>query len=161
MRRIIPYIIIGLLLLAFYVWRYRIPPTIEPLGIRVQTENGLVEVTDLHEGPILLNFYASWCGPCMREIPDLNNAHQKGLFTVVGVTDDDPAILAKTIERYGIEYPAYRLESSIKDYGVYTIPTTYLINEKGEVVESMTDPRDWDSEEFMNKAASWLSKEGY
>ena len=157
MKRIVPYIIIGLLLLGFYIWRYRIPPTIEPLGIKVQTEQGLIEVTELHKGPILLNFYASWCGPCMREIPDLNNAHQKGLFTVVGVTDDPPEILTRTIERYGIEYPAYQLESKLKDYGVYTIPTTYLIDENGVMIESMTDPRDWDSEEFLNKVELWLS----
>ena len=116
-----------------------------------------MEVTELHEGPILLNFYASWCGPCMQEIPDLNKAHQIGLFTVVGVTDDTPDILARTIDRYGIAYPAYQLESKLKDYGVYTIPTTYLIDNNGVVVESMTDPRDWDSEEFMNKVKTWLS----
>lgn len=142
----------------FYIWRYRIPPSIEPIEIEVITDSGMKDVLSMHDGPVLLNFYASWCGPCMREIPDLNNANAEGLFTVIGVTDDTQEIIKNTRNRFKVQYPLYKLDKPLKEYGVYTIPTTYLISAEGEILESYTDPRDWDSDTFLNKAKAQLSK---
>lgn len=158
MKNLAFYLLIGLVLIAFYVWRYRIPPSIEFPEVNVQTQNGLQPLESLAEGPVLINFYASWCGPCMNEMPSLNQAHRSGVFTVIAVTDDTPDRIAKVREHYKLDFPLYQLENSLKDYGVYTIPTSYLLNENGNVVASMTNPENWHSDEFLNKARTWLSK---
>lgn len=157
MRRIIPYLLVGILLLGFYYWRYRVPPGIEPIDIKVQTAQGLQSLIELHDGPLLINFYASWCGPCRREMPDLIAANDQGLFSVIGVTDDDLNRIQWIRDEYQIDFPLYQLENDLRDYGVYTIPTTYLIDQNGHVVASMTDPQEWNSEEFLNKVKLWLS----
>lgn len=158
MKKLAPYLLIGLAFLAFYVWRYRIPPSIEFPEVKVQTSEGLRSLHELAEGPVLINFYASWCGPCMNEMPSLNQAHNSGVFKVIGVTDDTPDRIAKVSEHFNLDFPLYELEKSLKDYGVYTIPTSYLLDENGDVVASMTNPEKWHSDEFLNKARTWLSK---
>ncbi|WP_306642653.1 TlpA family protein disulfide reductase [Sanyastnella coralliicola] len=157
MKRIFPYLLIGLVLLGFYYWRYKVPPSMDTAQINVKVSEQVKSVIELHDGPILVNFYASWCGPCMREMPSLQKAHDKGLFTVVCVTDDNPQLIEQVRNKFDLTFPMYQLDNSLKSYSIYTIPTTYLLNEDGEVVASMTDPREWDSEDFMNKAKDWLS----
>ena len=157
MKRIFPYLLIGLVLLGFYYWRYKVPPNMDSAQINVKENEQVQSVIELHDGPMLINFYASWCGPCMREMPSLQKAHDEGLFTVICVTDDNPELIEQVRNKFDLTFPMYQLDNSLKSYGIYTIPTTYLLNEEGEIVASMTDPREWDSEDFMNKAKDWLS----
>lgn len=144
----------------FYFWRYKVPPSIDYSEIRVELEDGrLTALSDLHDGPLLVNFYASWCGPCMSEMQSLQRAHEQGRFTVIGLTDDPIEKVEAVRAHYKLSFPLHRLSGSLKDQGIYSIPTTYLLGSDGEVLESMIGPQEWDSEEFMNKAALRLSKE--
>lgn len=145
---------------AVWFWYYRVPPKLEMNAIAVISVQGdTVAVSRLHDGALLVNFYASWCGHCLSELPALQRAHELGVYTVVGVTDDSDAQIAAIRERYGIHFPLYRLEHSIRHYGVISLPTSYLINDQGEVVSSITGTRQWDSDTFMNKMKALLSKQ--
>lgn len=138
-------------------WYYRVPPTIESAELKVETSSGIRALTELEKGALLVNFYASWCGPCMQEIPALMRANALGNFKVVGVTDDAPSAIAKLAQRYSVNYPLYRLDRTMKDYGVHSIPTTYLINAQGEVVLSINGVREWDSPDFQKTAIELLT----
>lgn len=143
---------------GLYYWRYRIPPNLEHTEIKVENASGgFSAVTDLYDGPILVNFYASWCGHCMQELPVLNKAHSKGQFTVVGVTDDSADKIEAVQNRYSVGFPLLKLENKIKDYGVYSLPTSFLFDANGALLLSKTGPHDWDSEDFMNKVSDLLS----
>lgn len=144
----------------FYFWRYKVPPSIQHNEIKIELENGsLQSLSDLHEGPLLVNFYASWCGPCMKEMESLQRAHDQEQFTVIGLTDDPFEKIEAVRAHYKLSFPLYKLSGSLKDEGIYSIPTSYLIGSDGEVLESMIGPQEWDSDKFMNKAALRLSKE--
>ncbi|MGF1565147.1 MAG: TlpA family protein disulfide reductase [Flavobacteriales bacterium] len=138
-------------------WHYRVPPSLESTEIMVETPSGIRALNELEEGALLVNFYASWCGPCMQEIPVLKRANALGNFKVVGVTDDASEAIAEVAQRFGVSYPLYRLDRTLDDYGVHSIPTSYLINAEGEVVLSINGVREWDSPEFQRTALELLS----
>jgi thiol-disulfide isomerase/thioredoxin len=156
-RSFLSYLLVFAVVGGGLYWYYRVPPSLESTEIMVETPSGIRALNELEEGALLVNFYASWCGPCMQEIPALMRANAMGNFKVVGVTDDAPEALAKVAQRFGVSYPLYRLDRTLDDYGVHSIPTSYLINADGEVVLSINGVREWDSPEFQRTALEVLA----
>lgn len=113
---------------------------------------------------ILLNFWATWCGPCKAEMPSLNNLYKslkdKG-FIVVGVSVDTSEKPVRTfINDNGITFPALMdsdREVSFDLFGVIGLPTSYLIDKNGIVVEKFMGEREWDSPSMKNKILKLLN----
>lgn len=156
MKKLFPWLLIGLLIGGFYYYRYRIAPSIEIPEINViDAEGNVVLLSSLHEGPLLLNFYASWCGPCMNEMPDLQKASlMNESVTIIGLTDDSVEKIARIREQKGLTFPIYQLDQSLKDYGVFTIPTTFIYGPKNEFLLDYIGPRNWADPEILSNAAS-------
>jgi thiol-disulfide isomerase/thioredoxin len=93
----------------------------------------------------LLVFWASWCGPCLREIPVLIQLHEKfrdRSFQVVSINVDNPDALAKAKDlaaRFGINYPTLiGSEGTMKQFGgVQALPTSFLIGKDGRIREKL------------------------
>jgi cytochrome c biogenesis protein CcmG/thiol:disulfide interchange protein DsbE len=99
-----------------------------------------VALEALRGKPVVLNFFASWCGPCVREMPALQamSERYRGKAHFVGVTFNDRREAAKdVIERTGVNYPAaFDPESNVAvDYVVRVMPTTFFIGPDGNLVE--------------------------
>ena len=92
---------------------------------------------------VLINFWATWCGPCRAEIPDLASLYTQyrgqGL-EVLGFTVDSGSAGEVTpyVHSFGINYPVY-LADSVRDqfYSEPGIPMTIVVNRKGQVVEKL------------------------
>jgi cytochrome c biogenesis protein CcmG, thiol:disulfide interchange protein DsbE len=89
---------------------------------------------------VILNFWASWCGPCRDEVPRLEAAwkrlHSKGLV-VLGIDYDDLSGDARSfMRRYGMTYPAVHdgRKKTVAAYGVTGVPETYFVNRQGKLV---------------------------
>ena len=90
--------------------------------------------------PMVVNFWASWCPPCIAEMPEFEEVHQDRRDEVrfVGLnTQDDLARAEELVEQTGVTYdlgldPEGEL---FRDFEVVSMPSTYLVNEAGAVVE--------------------------
>jgi cytochrome c biogenesis protein CcmG/thiol:disulfide interchange protein DsbE len=108
---------------------------------RLRTLTGSPVNTARYRGrPYVVSFWASWCGPCRKEMPLLNEAYGKraGDLPMVGVTFQDPESESKQfVSKYGIDFPiapddGYRIA---KAFGVINVPTTFFVGADGKVVE--------------------------
>jgi cytochrome c biogenesis protein CcmG/thiol:disulfide interchange protein DsbE len=87
---------------------------------------------------VVLNFWASWCGPCQDEAPVLNEIARRyaGDVTVVGVDTTDPVSDGRAFaERYGLSFPLVHDQGGLgQDWGLTGLPETFLIAPDGDVV---------------------------
>jgi len=114
-----------------------------------------VTLADSHGKVILLNFWATWCGPCRAELYDLIDlqAKYKDRFQILSliVDDDDSATIQAVVEKYGINYPVALAPNEIRmQYGgIAALPTSFVLDTEGRIVqkhEGLRDPRLYETE---------------
>jgi cytochrome c biogenesis protein CcmG/thiol:disulfide interchange protein DsbE len=106
-------------------------------------EGKTVKLSDYKGKIIIIDFWATWCPPCRKGIPDLielQKAYSKDLV-IVGISLDQERTLKDLkpfIENYGINYPVVLgNEKVVKDYGgVNAIPTSFIVDQKGFIIDS-------------------------
>jgi cytochrome c biogenesis protein CcmG, thiol:disulfide interchange protein DsbE len=116
---------------------------------------GASHLADLHGKVVVLNFWASWCPPCVEETPSLNRlqreiAAQGGVVLGVSV-DEDPAAYDKFLQDNHVVFPTYRdpTKKTAADYGTSMFPETYLIDREGRLARKIVGPQNWQSPEVM------------
>ena len=103
---------------------------------------------------IFLNFWATWCPPCIAEMPSINNlyselADDEDIVFVMLSLDENPEVAKAFIERKEFNLPIYFPASGRP--GVYNstaIPTTYVISPKGEIVMQKRGMANYDTDSF-------------
>ncbi|MBN1102968.1 MAG: TlpA family protein disulfide reductase [Deltaproteobacteria bacterium] len=122
-----------------------------------------VVLQDLRGRYVLIDFWATWCPPCLQSIPELVELHRKyrdqGLV-VLGISLDDPRrvdnpSLVAFMEKYRIEYPVLRgTESMVRAYAGaegMAIPTMVFVNRDGRIVEKIVGFMPGRVETFIKK----------
>ena len=95
---------------------------------------------------VLINFWATWCGPCRMEIPEFNELHksyhEKGL-EILGISvSDNKKQLKNFTKSFAVDYPllygsSRDMNNIMKDYGgVYAVPSSFLIGKEGSIIWS-------------------------
>ncbi len=115
-------------------------------------EGRLVTLMDKRGRVVLMNFWATWCPPCIREMPSLDRLQarfDKSVFEVVLISEDrDPSVIEPFYERLRLENlagyhdPYSRLS---RELGVPGLPTTILIDRNGNEVGRVLGSAEWDS----------------
>jgi thiol-disulfide isomerase/thioredoxin len=99
-----------------------------------------VRLGDYRGRVVLLNFWATWCGPCLEEIPTFvawQKSFGAGTLQVIGVSmDDDAAPVRRFLKKTPLDYPVVMGDVALaKEYGgILGLPATYLIDAHGRIV---------------------------
>jgi thiol-disulfide isomerase/thioredoxin len=122
--------------------------------------NGLVgsagKLSAFRGKPLLINVWASWCGPCRDEMGSLERLSRRyggKAFNVVGIsTDDDHAAAAKFVKVSGVSFPNYIDRNLVLEnmLGANRLPLTVLVDGEGRVIKKISGSRAWDSPEAIN-----------
>jgi thiol-disulfide isomerase/thioredoxin len=137
-----------------FSWREM--PSPAPLAAFEDARGESVTLADFRGRVVLLNFWGSWCAPCIEELPGLN-ALQARLggkdFTVLTLAIDnkDTAYLVAFLAKLGVsELAFYRLgdpKQAFEAFKLGGMPTTLLIDREGRILGTLLGAADWDSEE--------------
>ena len=113
---------------------------------------------------VLLNFWATWCPPCRAEMPSLNKLYNmlkpRGLEVVAVSTDRSISDIKDFIKSHRVSFPILfdSDRSGAKQYRVFSMPTTFLIDRKGMIVEKFYGEYDWTEPETKGKIEKLLQQ---
>lgn len=133
-----------------------------------QTLDGAPAALDGFRGQVLLvNFWATWCAPCVREMPALERLHlqlaEEGL-AVLAVSQDrnGAAVVTPFLARIDLQHLPIYLDSKGalgRAFGVQGLPTTYVVGRDGRVLATLVGPAEWDSPEAVAFLRHYLKQD--
>ena len=113
-----------------------------------------VDLTHLRGKVVLLNFWASWCAPCLEELPSLEALHQQlPRLQIVGISiDDDRASYQRFLDAHHVDFltvidPPQRVNAL---YGTFRPPESYVIDQEGVIRRKFIGPQEWTSPEILD-----------
>jgi len=130
---------LGMLVFLGIQWLQPKPsiPEIAP-DFTVKTIDGdSITLSDLRGKPVVLNFWATWCGPCRSEIPAFSRfskAHPEVPVLGLSVDQGPSAKVKRTVREWGIHYPVAIISGALQNtYDISTLPTTVIVDADGKV----------------------------
>ncbi len=111
---------------------------------------------------LLLNFWATWCAPCVQEIPSLNQLQSRfrdrGLVVLGISVDKDEAAYRQFVDRFRLSFltardPDQKINSN---FGTLQFPETYVIDAQGKVVNKIIGEANWSDDKMVNYVQSLL-----
>jgi cytochrome c biogenesis protein CcmG/thiol:disulfide interchange protein DsbE len=126
----------------------------------VSVEGKPMHLSDYRGKVVVLNFWASWCPPCVQEAPALTRLQrhlEPGGGTILGFSiDQDQAAYERFLKQFAVNFPTYRDVTVVDNkskimngYGTTLIPETYVIDRRGKIARKIVGPQQWDSPEML------------
>lgn len=127
---------------------------IDAFNLPISDLEGNSASLDQYKGQVVfLNVWATWCGPCIQEMPNIKAAQE--LLTnedvaFVLVSDEKIETIQRYVNKNDYDFDYFKLNESIKKHGIFSIPQTYILNKEGEVVQAITGPQEWEDVKWVN-----------
>lgn len=142
---------------------FRLPIFVPGEQAAAQLPGPELELAALAGRVVLLNFWATWCEPCEREMPAMERLYQRlprDRFELVAVSiDEESAPILDFVRRYSLTFPialdpGKRVATAYQTMGV---PESLLIDREGRIVERYVGPREWDAPEHVARIEALLA----
>lgn len=125
-------------------------------NMRLRTLDGkILNFEDYKNKVIFINFWATWCAPCIAEMPNIQSLYDKvdseNIKFVMISLDQNSEKARKFIEKKGFTFPVYEPVGYLPDvYYASEIPTTFVISPEGLIVTKNVGMANYDKKEFLN-----------
>ena len=106
------------------------------------------------EGKIVISYWATWCGPCIKEMPSIKRAEkilEEHGYTFLLISDETISKISKFKNERNFDFNFLKSSKSFETLGVYSMPTSYVFDENGNIIETIVGAIEWDSEEMITK----------
>ena len=118
----------------------------------IATADGKPFRLSAHRGrPVFVNFWATWCPPCLEEMPAMERLWRAqkdaGLVVLAVSVDADTAVVAPFLKEHGLTFPA-SLDAKMElanTYGVRALPSSFIVDREGRLTALALGPRAWDN----------------
>ena len=129
----------------------------EAPGFRLASlAGGEMDLASYRGKVVVLNFWATWCPPCVAEMPSLERLHRalgpEGLAVLTVSTDEDEEILSEFVTRYGLTLPVLLDpggRTAAAAYRTAGYPETFVLDRKGVLLRHYMGPAEWDTPEAL------------
>jgi thiol-disulfide isomerase/thioredoxin len=132
---------------------------VDPALLLRDNEGEISSISEFQGKVVFINFWASWCPPCVAEMPDIEELYNdyKGkdvIFLMINL-DDDLDKMERFMERKAFTFPIYRLASAVPTvFESRSIPTTYVVSRDGLIVLKQSGMASYNTISFRN----WLDE---
>jgi thiol-disulfide isomerase/thioredoxin len=112
--------------------------SIQSSSIYIDLDNNEVDLSSFRGKKILINYWATWCGSCIQEMPSLLKAQEllkDENYIFLLVSDESIQKISRFKNRKKFNFTYLKSSVSLGSMGIYSLPTTYIFNEKGEKVK--------------------------
>ncbi len=132
-----------------------VSPATKANDFTLQSPSGnAISLSDYSGKYVLVNFWAHWCSPCIKEFPDMQKLYDqsdKSNFEIIAIhAGPYNEEAAKFVQHFGISFPVVSdPETNLKGWDVPVLPMTYLVDPSGNVVYKALGPREWNFDEIQ------------
>lgn len=113
-----------------------------------------IDLTSYKGKTIFLNFWATWCKPCIMEMPSIERAKQilsSENFVFLAASDETFEKIGEFKEKHEFTFQFVRLESGLESLNIYSLPTTFVFSPEGELVINEVGAKAWDSPQELEQ----------
>jgi len=113
-----------------------------------------IDLSVLKEGKIIISYWATWCAPCIKEMPGIKRAEEileEYGYTFLLVSDETVSKISEFKNEWNFDFNFLKSSKSFETLGVYAMPISYIFDENGQIIETIVGAIEWDSEEMINK----------
>jgi thiol-disulfide isomerase/thioredoxin len=119
----------------------------------VDLDNNKIEVSSFKGKKVLINYWATWCGPCIQEMPSLVRAQEqlKSEYVFLLVSEESTQRITRFKSRKKFNFNYIRSRVSLASIGIYSLPITIIYDEEGKEIKTIEGSVVWDSNRMIKK----------
>tara|TARA_R110001606_G_C15388707_1_gene651239 strand:- start:20 stop:553 length:534 start_codon:yes stop_codon:yes gene_type:complete len=128
-----------------------VTPSQQAIDFTLPTPNGkMINLSDYQGKYVLINFWANWCSPCIKEFPDMQKLYEqsdKDTFEIIGIhAGPYNEQAAELVSHFNISFTIVSDDdTSLKGWDVPALPMSYLISPQGDIIFKSLGPREWNA----------------
>ena len=154
-KKILPilFFIAAIAIAGWFYKTYKMVPSLPAYENDLTDEQGhAVKLSDFKGKYVLISYFQTWCGTCIAELPTIDALQTtvgKDKLTILIVGDEGLEKINRFKEKYCNTLNYYQSNKPLDEISIHVFPTTYLLNQEGQVILSKINGFDWSSDEVL------------